>query len=196
MKKIILFVVVLTFLSCGKSNEEQMLYDYNSKNVKEMFKTNLEELKFKINSIEKIGEVKASDSINIFKNELAKCWFGEKYIQKERDTLSYDYVIKEIKKLNDTYQEIILNNIKLDEEYSNYEYTEKRNKGIEALVNVESWKNEANSYSKKPNEVLSVKYKASYSLINPVLKIKQDFDKIYYTNSKKTKFIKEEEISK
>jgi hypothetical protein len=194
MKKVsFLLLIALTF-SCGKDKGSQMLYDYNSDIIKEMFSTNLEELDFKVNSIEKIGEIKSSDSIKILKEKLVLTWFGEDATQKEKDTLSFEFVTNKLESLTDKYQEIILSNISLDEDYKNYEYTEKRDKNILLTVNIRSWKNKFDSYSKKPDSILSVKYNATYSLTNPLLKIKQTHNNIYYTNAEQTKFIELEKV--
>ena len=49
-------------------------------------------------------------------------------------------------------------------------------------------------YEKKPDAILSVKYKVSYSLTNPILKVKQTFDRCFYTNRSGTEFMKEAEL--
>ncbi|RTY88104.1 hypothetical protein [Flavobacterium sp. RSP15] len=177
-----------------KSNEEQMLYDYKSKSIKQLFSTSLEELDFEINSIEKIGGVKSSDSIKILKDKLVLAWLGKDAVLTEKDTLTFNYVIKELNKLTNTYQEIILGNIRNDEEYKNYEYKEKRNENIKISVYAGAWKSKFDLYSKNPDSIISTKYKVSYSLTNPLLKIKQTHDEIYFTNADQTKFIFDEKV--
>lgn len=194
MKKIVfIFLIVLTF-SCGNSKEKQMLYDFQSASIKQLFSTSLEELDFKINSIEKIGEVTSSDSIKILKEELDLFWLGKNATQKEKDTLSYEYVSKELNKKTDAYQKIIVNNLYLGEGYKNDKYQEKMDKNIEASVYADYWKIKSDLYSKNPDSVLCIKYKASYSLTNPLLKIKQTQNSIYYTNASQTKFILGEKV--
>lgn len=195
MKKSIVFLMSLIFISCGKSKEEQMLYDYQEKGVKKIFKTNLEELDFKINSIEKQEDITAKDSINYFKNELCKIWLGENAKQSEKDTLSYNYVISKLDELVDGYQELIILNAKAGKSYKNYENKKERNKYIDASVNVKSLKSKSDIYSQNAESVLSTKYKVNYSILNPVLKLTQTFDKLYYTDASQTKFIKEEQIN-
>lgn len=192
MKNILFLLLIVLTVSCGKSKQEQMLYDYQSKGVKDLFNTNLEELDFKINSVEKIGEIKASDSIKIYKDKLVTLWFGRASVQNEKDTLKYEYVITELDTLINAYQGLILSHIKSNQAYLNYDLKEKRNNSIKEKVYVESWKSQSDFYNKKPDSILSTKYKANYSITNPVLKLKQSFDKIYYTDAGQTKFIHEE----
>ncbi|WP_145993543.1 hypothetical protein [Tenacibaculum dicentrarchi] len=194
MKKITLLLLTIMTISCGNNKEEQMLYDYQSKGIKKMFNTNLKELDFKINSVEKVLDIKSSDSLIFFKNKLSILWLGKNADQKKKDTLTFEYVIKELDTLVNTYQSIIISNIRLGNKYKNYEYKEKRNKYIDSKVNAESWKRKSELYSKNPDSILSNKYKANYSITNPILKVKQTFDKFYYTNATQTKFIFEEKI--
>jgi len=194
MKRILVLLVIILTISCGKNKESQMLYDYHSKTIKQMYSTNLEELDFEVNSIEKIGEVKISDSIKILKDKLVGLWLGDDATKEEKDTISFDYVIKELNNLTNTYQQIILTNIKLDEDYKNYEYEQKRDKNILTSVYAEDLKRKYDLFSKKRDSMLSVKYKASYSLTNPLLRIKQTHNNIYYTNADQTKFINDEKV--
>src|SRR5690554_1628006 len=65
MKKITLLLFGATILaSCGKNKGEQMLYDYQQKNVSAL-NFDLKDLDFKIQKIEKISDIKASDSLRI-----------------------------------------------------------------------------------------------------------------------------------
>ena len=63
----------------------------------------------------------------------------------------------------------------------------------ETLSKIEKLETQYNEYGKSPDEVLSTKYKANYSLKNPMLgNTKQTFEKYFYTNKTQTEFIKEE----
>jgi len=195
MKTITLFLLTILTISCGNNKEEQMLYDFQSNNIKEILNTDLKELDFKINSIEKIGEIKSSDSLLFLKNKLALLWFGDDATEKEKDTLSYDFVIKELDSSINYYNSIILSGIKVGNEFMNYdEYKDKRDNATDAKYKTMMWKYKAIFYSEKPDSILSVKYKANYSIMNPMLNVKQTFDKIYYTDASRMKFIKEVQV--
>lgn len=205
MKKV-LYILILTFIftSCGKSNGEKMLYDYQQKNAKSM-NFDLKDLDFKIEKIEKIANIKASDSAKLLKNDLAELW-SENPEQVLIDTLSFGYVKNILSKSieqNDTlyklYQESVLKAIKFDDFSWELESKNKRDNALDekyslmkTLANVEFIENKFNLYSKKPDSILSVKYFANYSLINPMLSdTKQTFEKFFYTNPTQTEFIKE-----
>lgn len=194
MKKAIIFLMSLIFISCGRNKEEQMLYDYQAIGVKKIFNTSLEELDFKINSIEEKGVVTSKDSISYFKNKLIKLWLGQDAKQSEIDTLSYDYVISKLDKTAKTYQEIIVLNIKAGKKYKNYDNKKKRDQYIDATSDVKNWKSLSDIYSLNTDSILSVKYAVNYSTVNPVMKVKQTFTKTYFTDANQTKFIHEEEI--
>lgn len=68
---------------------------------------------------------------------------------------------------------------------------------IKKLLKVESLEKYYNALANNPDLVLSVKYRATYSLNNPRLDNKnQTYDKVFYTNKDQTKFIKEETAGK
>lgn len=172
-----------------------MLYEYQKENVKSGLNMDIEDLDFEIHSIEKEKEIKAMDSIAYHKNELAVLWLGDDSDPAEKDTLSYEYVINSIESARDDYHEIMLLNIKAGREYRNYEYEEKRDRMGEALLTAQISEMKYNSYSKNPDSILSVKYKTSYSIKNPMLNnAKQTFDKFFYTDSDQNKFVAEEMI--
>ncbi|WP_373521067.1 hypothetical protein, partial [Aquiflexum sp.] len=65
----------------------------------------------------------------------------------------------------------------------------------ETLSKIERIENRYNEFSKNPDTILSTKYKASYSIKNPLLSnAKQTFNKVFYTNIDQTEFIKEETL--
>lgn len=206
MKNIVLlFLGAILLVSCGKSEGEQMLYDYQQNNVKAL-NFDLKDLDFKIEQVESIGNVLSIDSANYCKQELAEFWDTDAS-QTLIDTLSFSYVKSKVEgviamqdTLADIYQKSVILAIQLDD-YS-MESRAKRNrdaaikKGTEfefSLLKVERIEEEYNKFSAQPDSVLSTKYRAIYSLKNPMLSnVKQTFDKIFYTNAAQTKFIKEE----
>ncbi len=210
MKKYILLLIVtiLLFNSCGRKKSEQMLYDYQQKNLKTL-NFDLEDLNFKIHKIEKIKNILAADSLKIIKKELAEYW-KKNPEQSLIDTLSFKYVKKIINnsiKQNDTlaklYQKSLLTAIKLGDYSFKVESKTKRDEVIDELyknkkllIKVEELEKYYNKLSVKPDSVISSKYLAKYSMKNPLLgNVKQTFEKFFYSDPVQTKFIKEELVN-
>lgn len=209
MKKITLLIATIFIVSCGKDNAEKMLYDYQQKNVKAL-NFDLEDLDFKVQNIEKISDITTADSTKFLRQELAEYWTSNPQ-QSLMDTLSFEHVKNVLNRSiahNDTlykiYQESVLLAIKIND--FSYELESKRNRdeALEemfthknTLAEVESLERYFNEISKKPDSILSSKYKAVYSLKNPLLgNTKQTFDKIFFTNANQTQFVKEESTEK
>jgi hypothetical protein len=189
MKKITLLLIATTLiLSCTKNKEEQILYEYQKQKLANI-NFNINDLDFNIESLTKINEIKSKDSMAFFKNKLITYY---KTSDKEKETITFDYVIKQLDTLINSYQELILLRAKAGNSYLNYEDKESRNKFIEEKVHVESWKAQYNEYNKNPELILSTKYQAKYTILNPLMgNAKQTFEKYFYTNANQTKFIKE-----
>ncbi len=197
MKKSILISIIAILLlstSCGKNKEEKMLYNYVQRPITELFHTDISELDFKINHIEKIGVVTASDSMKILKDELAIKTFGKDFTQENLDTLTYNYTINLLESLISSIEETISYNNRNGQEYENYEEENKKKAYEKELVKTKNNKIKYEIYSKNPKTILVTKYQASYSMTNPVLKIKQTFNKVFYTNEKGDRFVTDEEI--
>ncbi len=209
MKKVIYLAVIalsFTFVSCGYNKEEKMLHDYVQKGMMKTFNVEISELDFKINNIKKIGVVKASDSMNILKVELATLWKSNPS-QELIDTLSFKFVknvLSKSIKVQDTlykgYHDLVLLSIKSDNYIDKYKYKQKREKAMKnkleserGLLKVENIEKKYKIYSKKPDSILQTKYEGVYSIVNPVLKVKQTFDKTFYTNAKGSTFVSSED---
>lgn len=206
MKKITLLLLGATFMvSCGKNKSEQMLYDYQQKNAKAL-NFDLNDLDFKIKKVEKVADITASDSIKYLKQEFAEYWTKNPE-QSLIDTLSFKYVknvLNETITQKDTlyklYQEAVLTAIRIDDFSYELESKRKRDNAMDEMLSykkilseVETLENYYNKLSEKPDSILSSKYRAIYSQNNPMLgNAKQTFDKIFYTNSAQTEFVKEE----
>jgi len=193
--------------SCGNNKEEQMLYDYQQKNVKTL-NFDLKDLDYNVQEIKKVADITAADSIKHLKQELAEYW-TKNPDQSLMDTLSFQYVktvlnnsISHQDTLQKLYQSAVLTAIKIDDYSYELESKRKRDRAIddmfdykETLSNVEKLEERYNELSKQPEAILSTKYKAIYSLKNPLLgNTKQTLDKFFYTNKAQTRFIKEEKI--
>lgn len=190
MKKntLVLFVVGFLITSCGKSNEEKLFTEFKSKELQTSLKTTPDELNFKIESIEEVKEIKASDSIKYLHDKLVEVFKTE---EKEKDTLTYDFAIKEVDKLINATQELILLRAKAGRSYENYESKEQRDELIKQKVYLGAWKQESENYSKNKKEVLAKEYKVKYVIDNPLLKIKQNISSQIFSNKDNTKIIKE-----
>lgn len=78
MKKItLLMIMTLLIISCSKSKEETMLYDYEKSAYLKTLSTNIDNVDFKIKSFEKVKDVTAKDSIDILQK-----YFNEKQNKK------------------------------------------------------------------------------------------------------------------
>jgi hypothetical protein len=206
-KYILISLISLTLFSCGNSPEEQMLYDYQQKNVGAL-NFDLDDLEFKIISIEKVGDVTASDSMKFFKKELAEIWETDPQ-QSLIDTLSFHHVIEALnsgirsyERLTELNQELVLSAIRLDDYIGRIKYASARDEAIRdatgfkiTLSKVEALEEYYNRLAINPDSVLSVKYRANYALRNPVLgNARQIFDTVFFTNQSQTRFIKEEAV--
>ncbi|ALJ04366.1 hypothetical protein APS56_04080 [Pseudalgibacter alginicilyticus] len=206
-KSFILLTVAMLLFSCGKSKGEQMLYDYQQKNVKSL-NFDLADMNFSINKIEKMSDINASDSLPIIKKEFAEYW-NKNPEQSLIDTLSFDYVKKVLTKsiahqdtMQKLYQEAVLTAIRISDYSYKYESEDKRDKALEKLTDYKIVLNRVNklekyytALSEKPDSILTSKYIANYSINNPMLSnVRQTFDKVLYTNPEQTEFVKEEII--
>src|SRR5690606_900500 len=136
MKKSILVLLVLLIVSCGKSKEEQMLFDYQQKNVKAM-NFDLNDLDFKIQKVEKLANIKVADSMKHLKLEFAKYWTKNPE-QSLVDTLSFEYVKSVLNKsiaqqdtLYKLYQESTLLAIRNNNFSNRIEYKRKRDEAMD-----------------------------------------------------------------
>ena len=210
MREVTLLLIGATILvSCGNNKEEQMLYDYQQKNVKSM-NFDLKDLDYKVQEIKKVTDITAADSTKHIKQELAEFWTKNPE-QSLVDTLSFQYIKSVLNKnitqqdtLLKLYQSAVLTAIKIDNYSYELESKRKRDKAIddlykykETFMDIEKLEGRYNQLSKQPESILSTKYKAIYSLKNPMLgNTKQTFEKTFFTNASQTKFVIEEEIDK
>jgi len=210
MKKITLLLIgTLLIVSCGKNKEEQMLYDYQQKNAKSL-NFDLEDLNFKIDKVEKVADIKASDSLKVLKEKLAEYWTKNPE-QSLIDTLSFEYVKDVLNKsitqqdtLYKSYQELVLSAIRRSDISSEYSYKRERDKAMDeklsnqkTLIEIKSLEKYYNQLADKPDSILSTKFTAKYSQNNPLLNnTKQTFEKTFYTNSEQTEFVKSESNEK
>jgi hypothetical protein len=207
MKKITILLMTILIYSCGNNKEEKMLYDYQQKNVKSM-NFDLKDLDYKVQKIEKVTDITSADSIKYLKQELAEFW-TKNPAQSLVDTLSFHYVknllneyITKQDTLQKLYQSAVLTAIRIDDYSYELESKRKRDEAIDEMYNyketlssIEKLEGRFNELSKQPEAILSTKYKAVYSLKNPILgNVKQTFEKYFYTNKEQTEFIKEESI--
>ncbi len=205
MRKILVVAMAVLAVSCGYNKEEQMLYNYVQKGMKENLNVELSDLNFQIKNIKKVADVKALDSMKVLRLEFAKLWKNNP--SKELvDTLSFDYVKSFLNKsisLQDTlykaYQKSVLTAIKISDYSYEYECKRKRDEAMQemleyekGLLKVKNIEARYNIYAKSKDSILLEKYEATYSFTNPLLKVKQSFDKVLYTNAKGDEFVRDE----
>jgi len=201
--------ITLILTACGKNKAEQMLYDYQSENAKAI-NFALEDLDFQIEKIEKVGDVTASDSITYYKQQLAEYWTGNATSAEAiADTLSFEYVKGALESaiatqgnLFESYQEVLIQISGMGRYSSEREYERKRNKASDEKISFQKTLSKIrileayyDSFAHNPDSVLSAKYEANYSSINPLLNnAKQTYNKVFYTDAEQTKFVKEESL--
>lgn len=191
MKKLLLTSAIATLLiSCGYNQQEQMLYDYENDGFKELLKADIKDIGFKIKEIKKVGEITANDSMQVQKEKLHNIFYnGGVTYNKDKDTLSFDYVINSNKRISEAYQKTMLMNIQNDESYLNYDLENKQNEAIEKYVYAEGAKKRYEKYKAMNNAKLADVYQATYTIKNPLLNVEQTITKTYYTNKEGNKFI-------
>jgi hypothetical protein len=191
MKKLLLSVVLLSIYSCSqKSPEEQMLFDYVDKWTIDVFKISSEDLDLKIESLVKVGGIKGKDSLVFYNNAHMDAWYMKELGQNQpKDSLTIKVMSDKTGRLIKVYEEII------DDYGDNKIYSElkkKYSKPLELLKKVKKEidliKSKIDYYKGKEDEVLSQKYNVKYTIENPILKKKQTFNRVYYTNKLGTKF--------
>jgi hypothetical protein len=176
MKKITLLLALsILLISCGKSKEEQMIYDFQNNISLKKISVDLKDTDFKIISIEKVKNIIANDSLKIKK----------KYLKKE--TIK---VIASVESNIEFYKSVGENTDKFNESLKQYKNNNYKNTYLESTFNL------IQEYKKDTLKILSIKYKVTYSMTNPILKAKQTFTKNYYTNTTFDKFVKSEEVKK
>lgn len=208
MRLFIVSLLALLLYSCSNSKEEQMLYEFQQKNVGSM-NFDLKDLDYKVKKIEKVDDITAKDSMGHLKLELAKYWTKNPE-QALVDTISFEYVKNVLNKsiaqqdtLHKLYSESVLTAIRLDNYSYEYESKRKRDNALqerteyqEMILNVKALEQKYDKLAKEPEAILSAKYKAAYSYNNPMLSnARQTFEKHFYTNREQTKFIKQEAIN-
>jgi hypothetical protein len=194
----------LILTACGKNKAEQMLYDYQAENAKAM-NFALEDLDFDIKTIEKVGVVVAADSAGYYKQQLAEYWTGDSAkAEAIADTLSFEYVESALKAaiaqkdtLSKSYQELVLLVVGTGRYSAERKYENLRDEALaewlrfsKELIRVKKIEKSHDSLAQNPDSVLSSKYEATYSSINPLLNnAKQTYNKVFYTNAEQTKFV-------
>lgn len=186
MKKVLLLLLII---SCGRNNEEQMFYDFMDDLSIKNVNMSLKDLDFEIISLNKVGKLIASDSIDILENELSDL----------KKTLDEDkvYIEEHLKKKEDTELENSkTNNLELQNLYKKMldlvqeqidiksEYSEKRQ------LSFDKTSARLTELKANPNQVISTKYEITYSMHMPDTDIRNTFKGFAYTNSDNSKFIR------
>jgi len=200
LRKITLIAIIFSLLfSCSRNSEEQMLYDYVKKASFEKLNVNIDQLDFKILSLMKISNITAKDSLiliqkyfDIKKKEKID-YFTKQLEQYKNLNMGYAYTIKNKKNqsINDMHQDFTDNieeNIKRIQNCINLYNGDCKGTFLEPVLS------KIKRYEMDPDNVLSSKYKANYTLTDRALNAKETFNYYYYTNFDNTSFIKDEII--
>lgn len=163
MKKYLLILGTMILISCGKNKGEQMLYKYQQENFKSL-NIDLKDLDFKIKKVERVGDITASDSLRIIEENFLPAKFWEN-VTDSTDEAKLT-TIRYIGIGKGMSESTIENLLKIGKQYIRL--------------------------SKSPDAILSSKYRATYTLKNPILNITQTFDDIFYTNIDQTEFVRKE----
>lgn len=196
MKKITLFLLGATFLiSCGKSKEEQLIADY----AQTMGDAKMD-LNFKMKNLEKVEDITAKDSL-----EILKSYFDEKRGNKisefqegiDRNKENLDKYTKQLAETNPNHTSLV----ELYEKYINeakseverYEQNIKLYEGDCKGTFLEPVLISIKDYEKKGDEILVSKFKANYTVNNPLLNnTKQEITRTYYLDGSRTKVLSTE----
>ena len=197
MKKLIPFLLLsLLFVSCGGySLEEQMLYDYENKGAQESLAVELSELDFQILKVEIIDSVIAMDSLTYF-FDVFKLEFEDAL--PEIDENSYDKLIETYDSNYKGYDSLVGVYEKNNDPFGKskvLEFSKQRDTHKAYRDKVVELKNRFDYFMDMGSNTLAYKFKGTYSLKNPLLNnLVQTHEKLYFTNSDGTKFVKTEEL--
>ena len=197
MGKLIPFLLLsLLFVSCdGYFPKKQILYDYENKGAQDSLAVELSELDFQILKVEIIDSVIAMDSLtcfcDVFKSEFEDALpeIDENSYDKLIETYDYNYkgydsLVGVYERINDPFGK----NKVLDFTWQRDTYKECRDKVV-------GLKNRFDYFMDMGSNTLAYKFKGTYSLKNPLLNnLVQIHEKLYFTNSDGTKFVKTEEL--
>ncbi|HEX9827399.1 MAG TPA: hypothetical protein VGA80_12450 [Flavobacteriaceae bacterium] len=196
MKKILIIVTALTLASCGQSKEEKLISDYV-----QTFGDSKIDANFKMKNLEKLNDITAKDSL-----EILKSYFEEKKNNKiSQFQESIDSNKERLDKYTKDLAETNPNNTSIVELYQKYideakSEIERNEKNIELYQTdckgtfLEPVLIAITDYEKQGDKVLYTKYKASYSVNNPMLNnTKQEFEREFYINADKTNVVKASE---
>lgn len=163
MRKFTLLMSLIILISCSKSKEEILISDYVQTNGN--IKT---DLNFKLLKLDKITIIRAIDSIEYFENRIKEEIKGVtqsniELIKTLTDSGLYD-VVKILEDRNDSISKNL---------FSEKSYLYKIDKKL-------------NEYRQDSLSELALKYKVTYSVINPLLNnVTQTTTKYFYLNTEK-----------
>jgi hypothetical protein len=177
MNKINHFFVIVSFfslISCKPNPTEQAILDYS-----QTLGNSKLDLKMKILSIEKVGEMIASDSAKLVKESFYSGLSDEdKKISIDTILVKADYNIKGweryIVELDSAVKAMELKKMTDDLEYTFkksriLKYTEDVNNFKKAYKSGDSINTLLKKYNDNPNRVIGIKYKCTYTIQNPML---------------------------
>lgn len=196
-KTITIFTIAILLISCGKSKEEQMMYDFNKENYLKSLDMNIDNSDFKIISIEKVKDITTKDSLDILQPYF-EAKQKEKLSQLDETLRLYKQSLETSKKGLETakypeYKELYAKRVSRDEND-----IRKTDSIITIYKNdckgtfLEKTYADIQNYKSNPNTVLTTQYKGTYEIKAPAGIMTYTYN--YYTNREGTEFVESEKI--
>ena len=205
MKKIIFPILISVLLtSCGKSIEEQMFCDFINDKTIETINMSIDDLDFKIISLEKTGVILAKDSISDYSESIIVLKKGlntsnDKIEKTLKDIKANNQELKKAirnksikskinKRYGPLYQEQIDNSKNINGIYEKLlKIEENKSKELQSLL--EKTKARLDLFNNEPEKLLGSKYEVTYSMYMPDTKLTNTFKGLAFTNPDNTQFI-------
>ena len=186
----LLFISVLLLIcnACSSADKQQTFLKFKTQELQQKHGKSAEELNFHLESIEKIREITAADSIQYFDNQLIKLYKSK---NKNSQIISFEDAIIQLESQIIEIQESIIIRIQQDRRSKIYDLEQQKDQLLTDKQTLENWKSQRDNYSKDSDEVLSVEYSVVFSYKNPLSNQQQNYRSLIYTDSEETRIIRE-----
>lgn len=192
MRNILLFLLLVFFSSCGMNEVEKLVADYE-----QSFGNSKMDLKFKPIQTTFVKNITARDSAKFYQQFYDSAFNAhiEARLLVIEDMENYlaDWIVK--RNEADGALKSVYNNIVVDYEDRLVELKDRfeiaKNNPDDLFK--EEWLDKKKYYELKADEILCIVYEVEYSILNPVLEIKQIKKNKYFISADKTSIIDVEE---
>lgn len=189
MKYLLIPTILLFIISCSNKQKE-LIYQYEAEQIKEFLNVDIGDLSFKIESAEVHDTIFGKDSLDYHFNEFRTSY---KDALETINESSYDTLIQNYTALHKLYDSIYKAAPDEDKHYYD-DFEEKASAYLKYKEEVVQMKAMYTNYADVENEILSIVYIGKSSMLNPLLKLKQTHEKLYYTDSLQEKIVSDESI--